>query len=73
MVCVNPSLKRQGNSTGTAWEQHENGMVCVNRPLTLLTTNSHFSNVIKFNCHGKNSIQQEDCFHQQLALKFKED
>jgi hypothetical protein len=22
MVCVNPSLKRQGNSRGTAWEQH---------------------------------------------------
>jgi hypothetical protein len=22
MVCVNPSLKRQGNGMGTAWEQH---------------------------------------------------
>jgi hypothetical protein len=26
MVCVNPSLKRQGNSRGTAWEQQGNGM-----------------------------------------------
>jgi hypothetical protein len=26
LVCVNPSLKRQGNSRGTAWEQHGNGM-----------------------------------------------
>jgi hypothetical protein len=42
--------------------------------LTLLTPNSHFSNVIKFNSHGKNSVQQEeDSFHQQLGLKFKED
>jgi hypothetical protein len=22
MVCVNPSLKRQGNSRGTAWKRH---------------------------------------------------
>jgi hypothetical protein len=33
MVCVNPSLKRQGNSRGTAWEQHGNGMVCGNPPV----------------------------------------
>jgi len=24
-------------------------------------------------CHGKNSFQQEDSFHQQLAFTFKEE
>jgi hypothetical protein len=34
MVGVNRSLTQQGNSMGTAGEEHGNGMVCVNHPLT---------------------------------------
>jgi hypothetical protein len=32
--------ERQGNGRRTAWEQHWNGMVCVNPPLLFIDANA---------------------------------